>query len=95
MSYVHLVTFKCDSCEKEHMIDEEMEMPPYWFGVQMAIADQDGMIPSHEREEYLHFCEQKCLFDFCIGKELKSRFLLVDKKIEDEERPEERPEEEV
>ena len=46
----HKITIICDSCDSQFMIDETMDMPPYWLGVRLAVADGDGLVSSHERE---------------------------------------------
>ena len=78
----HKITIICDSCEKEYMMDDEMEMPPYWLGVQFAVANKDGMIPL--KDIFVHVCSQKCLIEYVKGNVIKERILLVDKKTENE-----------
>ncbi len=63
------------------MLHNDMEMPPYWIGFQVAIADSDGLIPDHERDVYTHFCKQECLIEFVNStevNEINERILLVD-----------------
>ncbi len=60
------------------MMDDSMDMPPYWFGAQFVIADQEGAIPMHERDIFLHFCSQECLAEYAAGQEIKERESLVD-----------------
>ena len=80
MSFKHDVTFFCDSCETEFMLEEEsMELPPGWLGMQVVVADSDGCVPDHEREVFCHFCSQECLFEYAASKQMLERLLLVDK----------------
>jgi len=80
MSFSHQVTFKCDACETNFMIDEElMELPPGWLGMQVVIADTDGCVPDHEREIFCHFCSQNCLVEYSSSNELRHRLATIDK----------------
>lgn len=81
---MHRVTLICDSCEKQYIIDDAMELPPYWFSAQIVIANGDGLIPVQDRETYLHFCSQTCLADYAKGKTLKNKKLTIDKQFEDD-----------
>ena len=79
MSYSHQVTFCCDCCDTNFMIDEEaMELPPGWLGLQVVIADTDGCVPDHEREVYCHFCSQDCLAEYTASDEMRQRLALAD-----------------
>jgi len=80
MSYSHRVTFKCDACDTNWLIDEEsMELPPTWLGMQVVIADSDGCVPEHEREVYCHFCSQVCMVEYVASEEMRNRLALADK----------------
>lgn len=81
----HRIEFVCDHCGETFTTDESMDQPPYWFGIQVVIADQSGIIPVQEREIYNHFCSQECLIYFCQGEELRMRKCTVDKKFDDED----------
>ena len=81
MSFVGTVV--CDSCETEYVLSEDMEMPPSWLGVQVIIADREGIIPMHEKENYMHFCSQDCLVDYASDKKFKERILMADKEEKD------------
>ena len=81
----HRVTFVCDSCDKQYMTDESMELPPYWFAVQVAIADKDGLVPVQERDVFQHFCTQRCAIEYTKGNQLKQRSCMVDKQKNDNE----------
>jgi hypothetical protein len=84
----HRLTLLCDSCGKEYMVDETMDMPPYWMAVQIAIGDKEGFVPEHERDKFIHFCSQECFADYCGSAELKERIMLVDRmEGADEEEP--------
>lgn len=88
MSFSHEVTFRCDACDTNFMIDEEsMELPPGWLGLQVIIADSDGCVPDHEKEVYCHFCSQNCLTEYAASGEMRQRLALADAS-EREEGPE-------
>jgi len=78
MSYSHQVTFRCDACDTNFLISEEMELPPGWLGLQVVIADTDGCVPDHEREVYCHFCSQDCLAEYTASDEMRQRLALAD-----------------
>lgn len=83
MSLRHEITFRCDVCDTNFMIDEEtMELPPGWLGLQVVIADTDGCVPDHEREVYGHFCSQTCLIEFAGSTELRRRLCLVQEEMD-------------
>lgn len=75
----HRLTLLCDSCGKEWMVEEDMDIPPYWFGVQISIADKEGLVPQHEREVYTHFCGQECFKEYVSGDSMRERAALIDK----------------
>lgn len=86
MSFSHQVTFRCDACDTNFMIDEEqMELPPGWLGLQVVIADTEGCVPDHEREVYCHFCSQDCLVEYTASDEMRQRLALADIGEEDQE----------
>jgi hypothetical protein len=82
----HRVTIICDNCETNHMIEEEMDLPPYWIGVRMVIADKDGLVPPHERDDTLdvHFCSEECAAEYLMGSDFKSRRSMVDRQFTEE-----------
>ncbi len=82
------VVFTCDQCDKHFTLGFDMELPPGWFGVQIAIADSDGYIPPHEREIYTHYCSLDCLAESVVDDDLKERFYLADKLDKDDEEEE-------
>jgi len=84
MTFRHNITFKCNCCDQEYTISSEMEMPPHWFGIQVAISDEHGLIPEHERDIFLHFCSQKCAVEHIANKEMTDRFYFVDRYNQDE-----------
>lgn len=73
----HKITIVCDSCEKEYMIESTMDLPPYWLGVQMAIADKDGVVPP--KDIFIHLCSQECMADYAASDIMKEKILLADK----------------
>jgi len=80
MSYQNEVTFMCDSCERQFIINEEtMELPPGWIGIQVVIADTEGFIPDHEREVYSHVCSRECLIEYASSTDMRQRICLVEK----------------
>jgi hypothetical protein len=83
MSIVHQVTYHCDGCDTNFMIDETMELPPSWLGLQIVIADSDGCIPDHEREIFCHFCSQKCLMEYASSVAMRERLVLADKSLQE------------
>ncbi len=85
----HRIEFSCDHCGEIFTTDESMDQPPYWFGVQIVIADHSGFIPLQERDIYNHFCTQGCLSEFCQGSELRLRKCIVDKKFDEDDESEE------
>lgn len=85
MGLLQSIVFMCDRCDKHFTIGNDMELPPGWLGVQLAIADSNGYIPTREREVYMHFCSLECLSEFIDSDELKERFYLVDKQEDSEE----------
>lgn len=84
----HRIEFTCDHCGETFTADDAMEQPPYWFGIQVVISDQSGVIPLHEREVYNHFCTQNCLLEFCQGDALRLRKCTVDKKFDEDDEEE-------
>lgn len=85
MSFRHNIDFKCDNCDHEYMLNEGMELPPSWMGVQIAFANTKGVIPEDEQEIFSHFCSLKCLIEFVQSDEIKERFFLADQNDEDGE----------
>lgn len=83
MSFSHQVSFRCDACDLNFMISEEMELPPGWLGLQVSIADTDGCVPDHEREVFCHFCTQDCLTEYVSSPAMRERLILVDKSIDE------------
>lgn len=92
MSFTHQVTFRCDACDTNFMIDEEqMELPPGWLGLQVVIADIEGCVPDHEREIYCHFCTQECMVEYTASDEMRQRLALADADDTDESEDPENP----
>jgi hypothetical protein len=72
-------------CEVEYTIEQKMDLPPYWIGVQLALSNVNGFIPSHEREVFNHFCSMECLTVYLQGEEVLQRKSLVDRSFDDDE----------
>lgn len=85
MSFKHRVDFECDGCGVQHSLDEGMELPPKWIGVQIAVADNEGIIPEQEQECFAHFCSTTCFCEYAKSEEMKERVLLSDVHYEDED----------
>lgn len=76
---MHRLTLVCDICGQEFMLEESMDLPPYWLAVQIGIGDKDGFA-SDDEQKYNHFCSQECFIDFAKGPEIKERLMLIDKR---------------
>lgn len=89
MSIKHRVTFSCDACETEFIIDERhMDLPSGWIGLQIVVANSDGCIPEHEQEVFEHFCSQKCLTEYAASDEVRTRLAMADAETAEEEKDE-------
>jgi len=76
--FKHKVTFFCDSCGMEYLIDEiPMELPPSWILIQPSLANSKGFFPEGYREMYFHFCTIKCACDFLKGEEFRELVVQV------------------
>lgn len=85
-------TVICDGCGQHFLLDDE-ELPPYWFAVQIVVADGDGVIPAFERETFAHFCSQDCVVEYCKGDTLREFAALADSEaLEDLDEEEEEEE---
>ena len=78
-------TMLCDGCGQHYLLKEDEEMPPYWFAIQIIVADGNGMIPINEREIFSHFCSQECVIEFCQGETMREFAATVDSEIVNEE----------
>ena len=76
----HRITLICDVCEKEYMLDEGMEIPPYWLGIQIAIGDGDGMVPTGARDLFLHLCSLDCFSEAANNRKVRDQMALIDKR---------------
>ena len=82
MAFKHEVTFECDECETQFMIDQDsMELPPGWLGMQVVVSDSEGCIPDHEQEVFCHFCSQTCLMEYAASKEMKKRIIMAENSL--------------
>jgi hypothetical protein len=70
------------------MADTEIEMPPMWMGMQVMIADTEGLIPDQEREIFHHFCKLECLREFLASDSLDQRMVMIDAQDEIDEESE-------
>lgn len=75
----HKITLVCDACEQEYLLNEDMEIPPYWIGAQIAAGNKDGLLT---QELFIHVCSQKCLLEF-IRKNFRKYMALIDKIVEE------------
>ena len=89
MIFNHQVTFTCDACDQNYLINDSMEMPPGWLGMQVAIADTDGCVPDNEQDVFCHFCSQNCFMEFASSDEMRRRLVMVDNNIVEEDLEEE------
>lgn len=72
------VTFVCDQCGQEYLIDEALEAPPEWLVVNMNIVNTEGYVNEDEREKMNHFCGVICLKEFLDSEDFKTRVILSD-----------------
>ena len=78
-------TVVCDTCGQQFMLDDDMDLPPYWFAMQIIVCDGEGSIPTRDREQFMHFCSQECLASFCSSDELRERAATIDSLSPEEE----------
>jgi len=79
MGINHRVSFVCDWCESEYLIDEKiMEIPPSWIACHLAVSNEEGYIPEHERENFLHFCCRECLIEYISNDDFLERIFIAD-----------------
>lgn len=57
-----------------------MELPPYWMGCPISIANGEGMI---SEETFAHCCSLECLAEFILSESMKEKLMLVDKMNEE------------
>jgi hypothetical protein len=58
------VTFICDNCGEEYLINDTMEAPPQWLIIKCSIVNTEGYINDEERDQIDHFCSVKCAIQF-------------------------------
>ena len=75
----HKLTLVCDVCEQEYMMEDDMELPPYWLGLQMVVSDGDGIIPLSVKDIFMHICSVGCLAEVAEHPKIKDRIALIDK----------------
>lgn len=78
----HSVTFHCDVCEVDYTVADAMDIPPHWFAVQIAIGNQNGTVPTADRDVFYHFCSLDCVIEHAQSDKLKERFLTIDRQID-------------
>lgn len=76
-----VLSFHCDECQEEFSVEEGMDLPPYWMGMQVCLGNQYGIIPEREMDVILHFCGINCLKKYINGENMKRRLALVDKDL--------------
>lgn len=59
---------------------EEMELPPYWMGCPVSIANGEGTING---EVFIHACSLECLSEYMLGEVMKEKLMLIDKENDD------------
>jgi len=74
------------------MLEDQMDMPPYWMGIQLAIANGEGMVPMNNKDTFLHFCSVECLAEYA-DQDLREMVLVVDQKTDKEDGMPDFPEE--
>jgi hypothetical protein len=71
------ITVTCDNCNSEFPTEDSMELPPYWMGVQIAVANHDGIIVGQDL--FVHICSTKCLAEFSKSQIIKDKIMFADK----------------
>ena len=75
----HKLTLVCDICELEYMMEDGMELPPYWIGLQLVVSDKDGYVPISVKDVFMHICSIRCLSEVSEHPQIKARRALIDK----------------
>jgi len=73
----HRVTIICDQCGEEYLMDSDMELPPYWMGIPISMANGEGLI--NGREHFIHICSIECLSEYASSDAMKEKLMTVDK----------------
>lgn len=81
-------TIICDGCEKHFLLDDDEEMPPYWFIAQIAVGNGEGFISAEEQESLSHFCSQTCLVEYCGSDRVRELAAMADIDYSNEPEPE-------
>lgn len=72
-------TMICDNCNKNFMLKEDHEMPPYWIGCQIVVSNKEGeILVESEESSFFHFCGQDCLSAFVSSKAVSKMIASVD-----------------
>ena len=86
MSVFYQLTFVCDACGQEYMVDSDVpSMPPHWIAMQLILSDKDGDNPEGNMDSYIHFCCQDCMALYSSSNHLKERLLMVDQAYDEDE----------
>jgi hypothetical protein len=72
------VTFICDNCGEEYLINDTMEAPPQWLIIKCSIVNTEGYINDEERDQIDHFCSVKCAIQFTENIAFQERLALSD-----------------
>jgi len=70
------VTFSCDQCGMEYMLDYDMNSPPNWIGVQLMLANPDGIVSEPDRDLFFHICSPACMREFAISEKFADALSL-------------------
>jgi len=84
----HRVTLICDTCSEHYTLENGMEFPPYWLGVQIAVGNKEGTTMGNY-EMYVQFCSQECFQKYSGGVEIKHHIAFVDREDFEGDEPEE------
>lgn len=82
-----VISFECDQCGVNFMIDDSMEAPPGWLVFKIDITNTNGYFNNHE-EEFNHFCTVKCALAYLNSQKFKERELMANYNIDDNEETE-------
>ena len=76
------VTFICDYCDQNEIIEQWQDGPPLWVGANLIFCNSQGFFPNHEEGIINNFCSLECLQKYLKGEDVKRRLAMVD--VEDE-----------
>lgn len=82
----HRITMICDQCEEHYLLNEEMDLPPYWVSMKIFISNVEGLVSESENEkDFIHFCSDKCAANYLTSTDFQNRIRTIDQEIEDNE----------